>query len=136
MGRIGRRWTALLVVASMAGGTLAAPSATAGRAYRTFPTCLVLERSPSPDHSCAEGDAYGAVFVAKHKAHIHYRLCFRPPHGAKHCVRKKTGHEGKPSKVGLFTSGGTHAIGTWRLKWKHGGHIVDRDRLHVGSEGV
>jgi hypothetical protein len=135
MGPIRRRFIALVVVAAMGAGALAAAGVASGSAYRTFPTCL-LAPSPSPDHSCFEGDGYGAVFIARHRAHIHYRLCFRPPGRKKRCVRKETHQRREPSEVGLYGSGGTHAVGTWRLKWKHAGHIVDRDRLHVGSEGV
>jgi hypothetical protein len=38
--------------------------------------------------------------------------------------------------VPLYARQGTHAIGTWRLEWKHAGFVIDRDKLHVGIEGV
>jgi len=121
-----RRCAVVLVILGLIAG-VAAPNASAAR-YRTFPTCNAGPNA-TPDNSCFVGDAYGAVFIAKFRAHVHYRLCFRPPGDPKRCVSKRTGEENERSPVGLFASGG--GVGTWRLTWKHGGHVVDRDRLHV-----
>ena len=114
-----------------------APSALAKRGYRAFPTCNVLDASPRPDGTCFFGDPFGAVLVSKHRSHIHYRLCIRTPSGKHRCLRKRVRREDKPSRVGLFGRlADQEPPGTWILKWKHGGHRIDRDRLHVGSEGV
>lgn len=112
------------------------PAAGSASTYRTFPTCSVFAEQPKADSSCVFGNPFGAVLYSKHRGTIHYRLCFRPPHTKQHCRRLKAHHR-KFSRARLFGRLADHAgTGTWRLTWKHGGHLIDRDRLHVGSEGV
>jgi hypothetical protein len=115
----------------------AASSAFVRHGYRAFPTCNVFDHPPRSDGTCVFGDAFGAVLVAHRRAHIHYKLCVETPSGKHRCYRKRLHGKGKPSRVGLFGRlADREPTGTWDLKWKHGGHLIDRDRLHVGSEGV
>jgi hypothetical protein len=105
--------------------------------FRTFPSCGVRRhQSLGPDHSCFEGDAFGAVLISRRLNDIHYRFCWRRPDGKDDCVRKGPIGKRHKSTVSLYTKQGNHAIGTWRLKWKHAGFVIDRDKLHVGGEGV
>jgi hypothetical protein len=113
-----------------------APTAFSRWGYRTYPTCNVFDHPPHADSTCSFGDGFGAVLISKHRQRIHYRLCVRAPSGKHWCVRKRA-REGKPSRVGLFgRRADRERPGKWTLEWKHGGHRIDRDHLHVASEGV
>jgi hypothetical protein len=114
----------------------AVPAASAVSNYRTYPTCLISTAKPKADSSCSAGDGFGAVLISKRRQRLHYRFCWREPSGDHHCVRKAVRHRRRASKVRLYNRAFRHPTGTWRLVWKHGGRIIDRDRLHVASEGV
>jgi hypothetical protein len=130
------RRLAIFVVTAAALLAIAVPGAEASR-FRTYPSCFVLgHESSGNDHSCFEGDGFGAVFISRRLSHIHYRFCWRRPDGKHDCVRKGPIGRRHKSTVALSRRQGRHGVGTWKLKWKHAGHVIDRDSLHVGSEGV
>ncbi len=114
----------------------AVPATGSASNYRTYPTCEIFESKPSADNTCVAGDGFGAVLISKRREHFHYRFCWREPSHEHHCVRKAVRHRHRPSKVPLYNRAFRDPFGKWRLVWKHGGHVIDRDRLHVGSEGV
>ena len=114
----------------------AVPAAGGGTNYRTYPTCLIFEPKPQPDSTCTAGDGFGAVLISKRREHFHYRSCWREPSGDHNCVREAIRHRHRASKVRLYNRAFRHPTGTWRLIWKQGSHVIDRDKLHVGSEGV
>lgn len=118
------------------GGMLALPAAAEGGGnFNGYPTCLIFESHPPSDSSCVEGDAFGAVFVAKHKDNVKYKLCATYK-GDKDCYTKRTDKAGEPSRIGLYRPTGV-VQGDWQLQWRVRGHgIVDRATIHVGSEGV
>jgi hypothetical protein len=103
-----------------------------GDGYRTYPSCFPDGR---PDSSCSEGSGYSAVFISNRRNHVHYRFCWRRPDGKHRCNRKGPVTRGHESSVKLYSKSGMHGAGTWQLKWKHGGRLIDRDRLHVSLEG-
>jgi hypothetical protein len=105
-----------LAIVLILGAMLAAPSTTwAGGNFNGYPTCAILDPSPPADSSCFEGDAFGAVFVAKHKDDVKYKLCATYK-GDKDCHTKRTDKAGEPSRIGLFRSGDIQ--GDWQLKWR------------------
>jgi hypothetical protein len=126
------------VVAALVATVLfaAAPANGASDAFRTYPTCLVFEKKPRSDSTCAAGDGFGAVLISRHREHIHYRFCWREPSHEHHCTRKAVAHRHRASKVPLYNRAFADPTGKWRLTWKHGGHVIDSDKLHVRSEGV
>jgi hypothetical protein len=124
---------AIILVAGAALLVVAVPPAAGKRGFKTYPTCLAFSSNGKPpkDATCAEGDAFGAVLLSDHHRPKHYRLCWKRPDGKHGCARKSV----RAQWWSTVVLGGD-GIGTWKLTWKHGGHVLDRDALHVASEGV
>lgn len=124
----GKAWLGAALAAALA--ATAAPPAQAANAY---PTCNVFEPKPERASSCAFGSGFGAVLIVKRQDFLPYRLCVRGP-GDNFCVHRTTGERRRPSKIRLFSR--INRVGTYRLKWKTGQQLIDRDRLIMRSEGV
>jgi hypothetical protein len=120
--------TAIAIVALTA---VSVSDAFAGSGYRTYTTC----GAGGPDSTCAVGDGWGGVFQARNGKMTHYRLCVNPPPGAsKKCKKLKTNRNGQDfARVFNWFS---PRIGTYKFTWKKGGHMIDRDAMHLRSEGV
>lgn len=96
--------------------------------YRGYATCNVDQAKP--DRVCAFGSGFGAVFVAKKRDHVHYRLCVVNRQTDKvACFRKETDNAGVKSVIPLFRKPIVSSTGEYRLKWRTGGNIVARDTL-------
>jgi hypothetical protein len=119
-------WVVAIVIAT---ALVWAPNAFAGDGIRTYPTCVAFEQRPDRDATCVQGDAWGGVLIAK-REDLRYNLCVRGP-GDDDCKRKKA-RQGKPSAVAFFRD----TVGTYHLKWKADGRVLDKDRVRVRSEGV
>ena len=119
-------WAVAVVVATT---LVSAPNAFAGDGIRTYTTCVAFEKRRDQDASCFQGDAWGGVLIAK-REDLKYRICIRGP-GGDRCVRKKA-RQGKPSKVAFFRD----TVGTYHLKWKAQGRVLDKDQVRLRSEGV
>ena len=120
------RWfsVALACVTLGSAAVVATPRALAGDGYRTVISCS--PHTHDSDRDCFVGDLPAAIFTAKHKAHIRYKVCIRRPDGAQPCFRKRTGRAGKPSPVGFEVN-----IGTYRVRWYRHGRRLDTDRVHI-----
>jgi hypothetical protein len=119
-------WAAAVVVAT----TLVwAPNAFGGDGIRTYPTCVAFDQRPDRDATCVQGDGWGGVLIAK-REDLKYRICIRGP-GGDRCVRKKA-RQGKPSSVSFRRD----MVGTYHLKWKAHGRVLDKDQVRLRSEGV
>ena len=127
-----RQAGALSVPIVVLAALVAASSAFGGDGIRTFGTCNVF--APDPDRNCAQGNPWGAVLISN-RGPIKYKLCVRRPGGNRDCYRKKA-REGKESTVGFFGPTSPHTIGTYHFTWKSGGRVLDKDQLHLHSEGV
>jgi hypothetical protein len=119
----------LVVAIVIATALVWAPRAFAGDGIRTYLTCIAFEQRPDRDATCVQGDAWGGVQIAK-REDLKYRVCIRGP-GDDDCKRKNA-RQGKPSAVAFSRD----TVGTYHLRWKTGGRVLDEDRVRLRSEGV
>ncbi len=104
-------------IAVLAGTLAVVPAsgaqAASGSNYKGYSTCNVTELDK--DKSCFSGDAWGAVFTAKRKDNVDYKLCVKGPEG-KLCYEKTTKRAGDPSVIKTYKD--YEAVGDYELKWK------------------
>jgi len=124
--RVGKRIVTVIIL-SAAGTALLVPTPAAARTYTYCGTVDTASRT------CGPQNLWGAIWDKPKYGRTKYKLCVAPPGGGKDCNRHDAGRRGYDA-VQLYGRYG--ATGTYVIEWRTGGHLIDRDSLHLtGGEG-
>lgn len=126
------RTLVLAVIAVATFSMLAGASASSkGGGFKGFATCAGPPGTPDPIASdyCVVGSGFGAVFIAKNRDRVRYKLCVQKPEHDKDCIWERTRNAGNPAFVPLYAG---EVVGTYHLKWRVPGRgTVDKDSFYL-----
>jgi lysophospholipase L1-like esterase len=109
--------------------TLAGPAA-AAKPFKSYVSCGAKGKHAAA--FCFEGDHLTAVFVARSKARVLYRVCFRQAGERQRCRERHTRKPGQLSRTRFDIDGS----GKYKLAFFANGRAVDRDKLVVRERAV
>ena len=119
--RKGKRIVTVTVLGAVGAALLLPTVATA----RTDTYCGSVDNAA---RSCGPQNLWGAIWDRPKDGRTQYKLCVAPPNGGQDCDRHDASRRGYDA-VQLYGRYG--ATGTYVIRWRRGGHLIDRDSFFL-----
>jgi lysophospholipase L1-like esterase len=125
-----RRWQLAIALGALAMLAALPGSAAAAKPFKSYVSCGAKGKHAAA--FCFEGDHPTAVFIARQKAKVTYRVCFRKAGSRQRCRDRHTRKPGQLSRTRFDIDGS----GKYKLAFFANGRAVDRDKIVVRERAV